>query len=44
LEGLPHVGIVIHDKNVRLIHFAPTLHPGALTERVRRLLLGLSTV
>jgi hypothetical protein len=28
LEGLPHVGIVIHDKNVRLSHFAAYLVPG----------------
>jgi hypothetical protein len=28
LEGLPNVGIVIHDQNVRLIHFAAYLVPG----------------
>jgi hypothetical protein len=27
LEGLPHVGIVIDDQNVRLTHFATYLVP-----------------
>jgi hypothetical protein len=34
LEGLPHVGIVIDDQNVRLTHFATYLVPAKL-ERER---------
>jgi hypothetical protein len=30
LEGLPHVGIVIDDQNVRLTHFATYLVPAKL--------------
>jgi hypothetical protein len=32
LEGLPNVGIVIDDQNVRLTHFATFLYPGELEE------------
>ena len=35
LQGLPHVGIVIDDQNVRFTHFATYLVPGKL-ERERK--------
>jgi hypothetical protein len=39
---LQHVGIVIHDENVRWIHCATYLHSGNQTGSVSKLLLGLS--
>ena len=42
LEGLPHVGIVIHYKNIRLIHGAAYRALGKQTDSVRTLILTLS--
>jgi hypothetical protein len=37
LEGMPHVGIVIDDQNVRLTHFATYLVPGKLEREGKRI-------
>src|ERR1700728_2722727 len=41
LEGLPHVGIVIDDQNVRLTHFGTYLVIRKLWEVIKRLSLSL---